>query len=57
MEKKQIPNHLRASISSYLSERTIQVDEEEITIECGVPQGSVLGPTLWNIYYDEVLQK
>lgn len=25
----------------------------EVIVSCGVPQESVLGPTLWNILYDE----
>lgn len=40
-----------------MSERTLEIgDRSEIEITCGIPQGSVLGPTLWNVLYDEVLR-
>lgn len=25
-------------------------------ITCGAPQGSVIGPTLWNLHYDNILK-
>lgn len=31
------------------------VNSNHKTITCGVPQGSVIGPTLWNVLYDELL--
>ena len=46
--------------SSYLEDRTLMVKmddgSKEIEITAGVAQGSVGGPTIWNIHYDTLLQ-
>ena len=55
-----ISEELRRILQSYLRDRSTVADSADgglkIKLTCGVSQGSVLGPALWNILFDEALR-
>lgn len=50
-----LPKYLLKMVQSYFTGRFLLVGGKKIRLSCGVPQGSVLGPILWNAFYNAVV--
>lgn len=61
LAKSATPNYLQNILGQYLTNRRITFDGTEgmtniIEVCCSVLQGSLLGPDLWNLMYDDLLK-
>lgn len=57
IDSLETPPYLRKMTQSYLSDRCLLVAGRVREITAGVPQGSILGPFLWCVLYNEVLEE
>lgn len=57
LERLKVSGYLINLVQRYFHERRVDIGEgtAKMNIRMGVPQGLILGPLLWNTFYDSVL--
>lgn len=60
LQRSGVPAYLVNILRSYMTNRSIIIGtgsaRPTVSVTCGITQGSVLSPTLWNLFYDGILR-
>jgi len=56
MRNRGVPQYITGIMTDYFKGRRVSVESKSMSMNRGCPQGSVLGPTIWNLIYDTVLK-
>lgn len=54
--EKGVPAYLVNVIRNYLNNRRLLTEIGDMPVSCGVPQCLVIGPLLWNMFYNNLLE-
>ena len=52
-----LPHYILHCLRSYFTGRVVTCNELQHHLSRGCPQGSILGPTLWNVIHDTVIRR